>query len=85
MPVLLGNAIAILMVLALVWVSAREIVKSHKSGGCGGNCAGCSCSGSCSKCGGSCVKEQDMTFGIDSKYISLKTGDQYERCYYWRK
>ena len=51
MPVILGNLIAILLVVLLVAVCAREIWKSHKSGGCGGGCAGCSgsCAG-CSKC-----------------------------------
>ena len=50
MPVVLGNAIAILMVAALVAVCAREIWKGHKKGGCGGSCAGCS--GCCGSCGG---------------------------------
>ena len=54
MSVIMGNAIAILLVAGLVGASVREIWKEHKSGGCGG-CTGCSkcckgCSGSCSSC-----------------------------------
>ncbi|MBO6163434.1 MAG: FeoB-associated Cys-rich membrane protein [Lachnospiraceae bacterium] len=53
MSVILGNAIAILLVVMLVVVCVREIWKGHQSGGCGscsGGCAGCS--GSCASCGG---------------------------------
>jgi hypothetical protein len=51
MSVIVGNLIAVLLVVLLVVVCAREIWKSHKAGGCSGGCAGCSgsCAG-CSKC-----------------------------------
>ena len=59
MPAILGNLIAILLVALLVFVSGREIWKSHKSGGCGGSCSGCS--GNCAGCGKSCSRAGKST------------------------
>lgn len=47
MNAVLGNLIAILLVAGLVACCVRELVQSHKGGGCGG-CAGCS--GNCASC-----------------------------------
>ena len=52
MPVFLGNLIAVLLVAGLLAVCIKEILKSHKNGGCGG-CSGCS-GGSCAGCAGKC-------------------------------
>ena len=48
MEVVLGNAIAVLLVALLVAVCVRELIQGHKIGGCSGGCAGCS--GGCAGC-----------------------------------
>ncbi len=53
MPVILGNMVAVLLVIALVFVCAKEIWKGHKGGGCAGcsgSCGSCSSCSGCSKC-----------------------------------
>ena len=49
MNAVLGNGLAVLFVAGLVALAIREILKSHKKGGC----CGCS-SGSCAGCGSHC-------------------------------
>ena len=49
MAVILGNLTAVLLVVLLAAVSAREIWKGHKNGSCGG-CTSCG-GGSCKNCG----------------------------------
>ena len=44
MSVLIGNGVAVVLVLLLVAACIREIAAGRKSGGCAG------CSGSCSSC-----------------------------------
>ena len=74
MSVIIGNGIAILLVAALVGLSARELWKGHQSGGCGGcsgDCAGCS--SSCHSCG-SDRKSPDLSgkkFGVNGKIVRL--------------
>lgn len=74
MSVIIGNGIAILLVAALIVLSAREIWKSHQSGGCGGcsgNCAGCS--SSCHSCG-SDRKSQDLSgkkYAVNGEIVRL--------------
>lgn len=45
MPAGLGNAIVIAVLIAVVALAVRSLWKSHKSGGCNGDCA--SCGGCC--------------------------------------
>ena len=54
MPPILGNAIALLMVAALVYVCARNLWLDHRQGGGCASCGG-SCGGSCAGCGGCSV------------------------------
>lgn len=49
MPPVLGNAIAILAVAALVSVCVRYLWMDHKRGG---GCASCGSNGGCASCGG---------------------------------
>ncbi len=59
MAVVLGNTVAVILVLALVWVCAGQLWKDHKSGGSCAGCGGCggSCGGSCAGCRG-CAHKQ---------------------------
>lgn len=51
MSPVLGNGIALILVALLVYACARSLWKTHRAGGCGGNCASCgSCT--CGKTGG---------------------------------
>ncbi len=50
MNALLGNGIALLLTAGLVFLSARELWRGHKKGGCGRGCAGCN--GNCAGCAG---------------------------------
>jgi len=75
MSVIVGNGIAVLLVAALVGLSARELWKGHQSGGCGG------CSGDCAGCSSSCHSgsnaasgKPDLSgkkFGVNGKIVRL--------------
>ena len=48
MPAVLGNLIAIALVVLMVFFSLRSILKDRKNGGCTHNCSccsGCACGG----------------------------------------
>ena len=56
MAVIIGNAVAVLLVCALVLVCVRQLLPGKKEGGCAAGCAGCSgcsgCGAGCGSCGG---------------------------------
>lgn len=53
MAVIIGNAVAVLLVCTLVLVCVHQLLPGKKAGGCAAGCAGCSgCSAGCGNCGG---------------------------------
>ncbi len=48
MPPIVGNIIAVALIVLVVGLAVRSLWRSHKKGG------GCSCGGDCGSCGGSC-------------------------------
>ena len=57
MPPLAGNLIVIVILAVIVGLAIRSIYRSHKTGGCGCGCEGCT--RSCAGCGKAATKNTE--------------------------